>query len=62
MGEFRSRIGNASLKVHKWADGKVSIELKPHEGEIDCDAARGCVGLYPEDVEKLVNCLSAKLS
>jgi len=54
MEEINSRIGNAKLRIHKWSDGKVSIELKPHEGEIDCEEARNSIGLLKEDVEKLI--------
>jgi len=58
MNEIKSRIGNSSLTVHKWEDGKVSISMKPHDGEIDCEEARSSVGLYPEDVKQLVDLLS----
>ena len=54
MEEIKSRMGNSSLKIHKWPDGKVSIELKPHEGPIDCEDSRNSVGLLPEDVKDLI--------
>ncbi len=57
MKEIASRVGNASLRIHAWPGGKVSLEVKPHEGVTDCEAARGSVGLYPKDVRELVNYL-----
>jgi hypothetical protein len=57
MEEIKSRMGNSSLKVHKWPDGKVSIEIKPHEGSIDCESARYSVGLLKEDISKLIETL-----
>ena len=57
MEEIKSRIGNSSLKIHKWTDGKVSIEIKPHEGKIDGEDARNSVGLVEEDVKKLMEAL-----
>jgi cystathionine beta-lyase/cystathionine gamma-synthase len=57
MKKIKSRIGNSSLKIHKWNDGKISIELDPHKGEIDCESARFSVGLLKEDVEDLIRIL-----